>query len=236
MTDVSSLEGNEKTTSRKASNLANNVNHNQSNNRNDITKSILVGSTSGFITSLLLQPLDRLKTLSQQHISNDKKRVKQYSVFQSCQKIYYDNGITGFWRGLTPTLIRVVPGVSIHFGLYQTTKLYIFNPQRGYEHFTIGFFSRSFAAIILHPTTIIKTRLESSVYGNQSMLNVGNAIIREYGIRGLWFGLTPTLLRDAPFSGLYLMFYRQQLAFVEKNDYNITPIIRLSCGILYISG
>jgi solute carrier family 25 protein 38 len=44
-------------------------------------------------------------------------------------------------------------------------------------------------------------------------------------------GLIPTLLRDAPFSGLYLMFYRQQLTFVECNDYDITPIIRLSCGM-----
>jgi solute carrier family 25 protein 38 len=235
MTDVSLLEGNKKTTTLeiKESNLAKNIiNHNQSNtNRNDIAKSIIFGSTSGFITSVLLQPLDRLKTLSQQNIIKDKKCVKKYSLFQFCQKIYYDNGITGFWRGLTPTLLRVVPGVSIHFGLYQTTKLYIYNPQRGYEHFAIGFFCRSFAAIILHPTTVIKTQLESSVYGNQSTVNVGKAIIREYGIRGLWFGLIPTLLRDAPFSGLYLMFYRQQLTFVEYNDYDITPIIRLSCGM-----
>jgi solute carrier family 25 protein 38 len=181
--------------------------------------------------SIVLQPLDRLKTLSQQQITSDKTKIKQYSIFQSCQKVYHDQGITGFWRGIVPTLIRIVPGVSLYFGLIQTTKLYIYNPQRGYEHFTIGFFSRSLAAIILHPTTVIKTRLESSVYGNQSTLNAGKAIIQEYGLRGLWVGLLPTLLRDAPFSGLYLMFYRQQLTFMDQYNYNITPGIRLSCGM-----
>ena len=51
---------------------------------------------------------------------------------------------------------------------------------------------------------------------------------------GLFSGLVPTLLRDAPFSGLYLMFYTQakkQMRHVHSID-QTSPLVHFSCGIL----
>ena len=70
-------------------------------------------------------------------------------------------------------------------------------------------------------------------------------VIREHGFLGLWAGLIPTLLRDAPFSGLYLTFYRRQLSMLEErklfifilftklilDNIEVIPVLRFSAGI-----
>lgn len=51
--------------------------------------------------------------------------------------------------------------------------------------------------------------LQSGKYGYGSVYGALRNIYRTEGARGLYSGLTATLLRDAPFSGIYLMFYTQ---------------------------
>ena len=50
---------------------------------------------------------------------------------------------------------------------------------------------------------------KSGVYSYNSIGEALRLIHKHEGIRGLSSGLIPTLLRDAPYSGLYLMFYTQ---------------------------
>ena len=51
--------------------------------------------------------------------------------------------------------------------------------------------------------------LQSGRYGYESIYAALRSIYHSEGYRGLFSGLTATLLRDAPFSGIYLMFYNQ---------------------------
>ena len=53
-------------------------------------------------------------------------------------------------------------------------------------------------------------------------------------LSGLFSGLGPTLLRDAPFSGLYLMFYTQakkQLRHAHNID-DSAPVVHFGCGLV----
>ena len=50
---------------------------------------------------------------------------------------------------------------------------------------------------------------QSGVYKYNSIGEALRLIYKYEGVKGLSSGLIPTLLRDAPYSGLYLMFYTQ---------------------------
>ena len=59
------------------------------------------------------------------------------------------------------------------------------------------------------PITVIKVRYESNYYAYRSLLGAGRDIIRTEGLRGFFSGFGVTALRDAPYAGLYVVFYEQ---------------------------
>ncbi|KAI6177712.1 hypothetical protein M3Y97_00938000 [Aphelenchoides bicaudatus] len=82
----------------------------------------------------------------------------------------------------------------------------------------------------MQPTTVIKTRLESSLFENKSVLHAIKQVVNQTGFKGLWRGLLPTLMRDAPFSGLYLLFYRRQVHFFNEGEH-LHFHTRFLCGL-----
>ena len=104
--------------------------------------------------------------------------------------------------------------------------------------------ARSFAGCVMIPITVLKTRFESGRYNYTKMSSALVEIYRLEGVRGLCCGLAPTLIRDAPYSGLYLMFYTQlkqnivpQLTglipgeSVIRNNGYVASLTHFTCGI-----
>lgn len=59
------------------------------------------------------------------------------------------------------------------------------------------------------PITVIKVRYESNLYAYRSLLGAGSAILKHEGPRGFFSGFGATAIRDAPYAGLYVVFYEQ---------------------------
>ncbi|MFH4982767.1 hypothetical protein AB6A40_009476 [Gnathostoma spinigerum] len=193
---------------------------------NHVASSVIFGSVSGFVSTVLLQPLDRLKTLSQQDT------VHRSNVFKRCQLVINENGVTGLWRGLTPSLLRVVPGVALYFGLYELGRSCLPQNSNVYlSNFALGAISRTLAGSLLMPATVIKTRFESTYYQDRSVLSAARDIVRQNGLKGLFKGIVPTIMRDAPFSGIYLVFYRQNLKLLHEDASKCTPLSRFLSGL-----
>ena len=74
---------------------------------------------------------------------------------------------------------------------------------------TTGAIARASAGFIMMPITVIKVRYESSLYSYKSIWGAGNAIFKNEGIRGFFSGFGATAIRDAPYAGLYVVFYEQ---------------------------
>lgn len=72
-----------------------------------------------------------------------------------------------------------------------------------------GAFARTAAGFVLMPVTVIKVRYESSMYNYRSLASASADILRADGLRGFFAGFGATAVRDAPYAGLYVLFYEQ---------------------------
>uniref|UniRef100_A0A4X1TQH3 Solute carrier family 25 member 38 n=1 Tax=Sus scrofa TaxID=9823 RepID=A0A4X1TQH3_PIG len=199
-----------------------------------VVKAFLCGSISGTFSALLFQPLDLLKTRLQtvQPSAHGSRRVGMLALLLN---VVRTESLLGLWKGMSPSIVRCVPGVGIYFGSLYSLKQYFLrgHPPTALESVILGVGSRSIAGVCMSPITVIKTRYESGRYGYESIYSALRSIYHSEGYRGLFSGLTATLLRDAPFSGIYLMFYNQTKNIVlhDQLDAVLVPVANFSCGI-----
>lgn len=139
------------------------------------------------------------------------------STFDGLRKIARNEGITTLWRGLSPTLVMTVPANIIYFTGYDWLRYNHASPVNrvvsdGYAPLVAGSIARILAAMVVSPVEMFRTRMQAST----STSSTGHfadtvASIREMvqmrGYTSLWRGLTLTLWRDVPFSGIYWWGY-----------------------------
>jgi len=190
-----------------------------------MSKAFLAGTFSGTCSTILLQPLDLLKTKIQSGQSGANR-----SLMAVTKEVVRSEQLGGLWRGLVPSLARTVPGVGIYFasvhGIRSTNTM---------GSVMTGVTSRCIAGTIMIPFTVLKVRCEAGSFSSSQGLFRGLAnIYSKEGIVGLTKGIVPTLARDAPFSGIYLFFYDNLKTF-SANHVDVIPkgslMNHLSCGL-----
>ncbi|KAK7529063.1 mitochondrial carrier domain-containing protein [Phyllosticta citriasiana] len=72
-----------------------------------------------------------------------------------------------------------------------------------------GGLARAGAGFVMMPITVLKVRFESSLYAYTSLLSAALDIARREGLRGFFAGFGATAVRDAPYAGLYVLFYEE---------------------------
>ncbi|XP_034933979.1 mitochondrial glycine transporter-like isoform X2 [Chelonus insularis] len=198
-----------------------------------ILKSFLAGSFSGTFSTILFQPLDLVKTRLQNTVNNHVSAPRN-AMLSTVVNIVQKENIFGLWRGMTPSITRVIPGVGLYFSTLHWLKHTVCPDESltPLQAVSLGIAARTLSGSLLIPITVIKTRFESGVYKYQSMGEALRLIYKYEGVRGLSSGLVPTLLRDAPYSGLYLMFYTQLKTISDRScDGKQYIVMHFGCGI-----
>ncbi|KAF4532412.1 hypothetical protein B566_EDAN003864 [Ephemera danica] len=204
---------------------------------NPILKSFIAGSCSGTFSTILFQPLDLVKTRLQNPLPAAIGATQSTGMLTIMGNILQKEHIFGLWKGMTPSLTRCVPGVGLYFSSLHWLKGHVVSPGKELEPLqavALGVIARTMSGVCMIPITVIKTRYESGVYDYRSIGGALKSIYRTEGLRGLSCGLVPTLIRDAPFSGLYLLFYTQTKQAVPSEWLNspMSAPVHFSCGIL----
>ncbi|KAJ5138661.1 Mitochondrial substrate/solute carrier [Penicillium bovifimosum] len=213
------------------------------------------GLCSGLTSSILLQPADLLKTRVQQ--SQGAALLPTLKAIVSSQ-----NPIRGLWRGTLPSALRTGFGSALYFtslnslrqALAQSNPLVLASPAIGAKSSSVlpklsntanlatGAVARVAAGFVMMPVTVIKVRYESDFYAYRSLIGAGRDIIRTEGFRGLFAGFGATAARDAPYAGLYVLFYEQlkrrfALMATKPSVNGETPVIGVSSSAIhFVSG
>lgn len=138
------------------------------------------------------------------------------STLDGLRKIARNDGITALWRGLSPTLAMTVPANIIYFTGYDWLR---YNPRSPLSHLSpdqaplvAGSAARILAATAVSPIELVRTRMQAAS-GSSTTNHLVEAfqgirqMVATNGYSSLWRGLTLTLWRDVPFSGLYWWGY-----------------------------
>ena len=179
----------------------------------DPLRAFASGAIAGLFTSGALQPFDVVKTRLQ-------ASATPLGMVETARGIVRLNGVGALWSGVVPACLRVGGGAGLYFLCLSSTQKALAerwpkdrdgSPRLASPRtFSLGAFSRATAAVVFCPITVVKTRMEYAAVSGERFRGTWHAlstIARTERLRGLFSGLGPTLLRDAPYSGLYLLLF-----------------------------
>lgn len=131
--------------------------------------------------------------------------------------IYEREGLFGYYRGFTPSIIKNTMNAGTYFSTLYYIKLMMQRTNMMSENmnnFWASSTARAIQAVLSNPVIVIKTRME--VLGFQEYSGFTDACLKIYkneGLKGFFTGLKISLIRDVPFSGIFYPIYELSKTF-----------------------
>ena len=165
--------------------------------------------------------------------------------------IFVKEGFRGIYAGLAPTLVMGIPSTALYYSVYDELIIQMQKTTPEKTHAWLPLFAGSSARLlstmVTAPLELIRTR-QASMVGQGSevtgMVADFKAIVKEEGFGALYRGLSPTLWRDVPFSGIYWLslegsrdywqrqFLTTELFLTPTQQAGITFLGGMSAGVV----
>ncbi|XP_077210633.1 nicotinamide adenine dinucleotide transporter 1, chloroplastic-like [Tasmannia lanceolata] len=172
----------------------------------DLFCNAFAGAAAGAISATVVCPLDVIKTRLQVQVLPREPHSghKGSLIVASVKQIIKNEGIKGMYRGLSPTLLALLPTWAVYFTVYEQLKGLHRSQVDGNQQLPLGANMIAAAgagaatAIATNPLWVVKTRLQTQgmrpdVVPYKSIFSALKRIAHEEGIRGLYSGLLPSL-------------------------------------------
>ncbi|KAL6519839.1 hypothetical protein OROMI_032733 [Orobanche minor] len=220
------------------------------------------GAISGAVSRTVTSPLDVIKIRFQVQLEPTAQWAllrryvygpsKYTGMLQATKDIFREEGLPGFWRGNVPALLMVMPYTAIQFTVLHKLKTLVSGSSKSEDHINLspylsyisGALAGCAATVGSYPFDLLRTILasqgEPKVYPNMRSALVD--ILQARGFRGLYAGLTPTLVEIVPYAGLqfgtYDTFKRWTMAwnrykspYATQDDEAISSFQLFACGL-----
>lgn len=176
----------------------------------------IAGGCAGMISQAVVYPLDTLKFRMQCEVVPGGERGNVL-LFHTAQKMWRQGAIRSFYRGLPMGLIGMFPYAAIDLFTFESLKKSVIKrnmQEKGIVHeedalpsnfilALMGGFSGAIGASAVYPLNLLRTRLQSQGSAAHprtytGIIDVTRQTLKYEGVRGLFKGLTPNLLKVVP--------------------------------------
>ena len=187
-------------------------------------KKLASGGVAGAVSRSAPAPIDRIKTIMQAgrlpssgiapvasavsaSAASSPQSTPRVTLASAARAVWHEGGWRAFWRGNGANVAKVVPETATKYVAFDALKSALASDPGNatvLERFAAGGMAGAAAQTVVYPLEIVKTRVSLSA-GGCSMATVIAGVLRTEGARGLFKGLTPSLVGIFPYAGIDLM-------------------------------
>ncbi|EER38457.1 mitochondrial carrier protein [Histoplasma capsulatum var. duboisii H88] len=188
------------------------------------TSQFLAGGIGGMVSQCFVYPLDTLKFRMQCEVVEGGLQGNRL-IMATAKTMWTTNGFHSFFRGLPLGLIGMFPYAAIDLTTFEYLKSILLARKAKLYHCheddvplsnsatgAIGAFSGALSASIVYPMNVLRTRLQAQGTVLHSptytgIVDVTRKTLSQEGLRGLFRGITPNLLKVAPSVSISYVVY-----------------------------
>ena len=188
--------------------------------------SLFSGGVAGTIASCITNPLEVIKTqLQSSNTASGNLAVGRGHPLTVAKRIMEADGVAGFWRGLPPTLVGIIPSRSAYFYAYQRSKTALgpYLPEGSPLNAMIaGLMAGLTGNTLTNPIWMVRTRMQilaDSSAGQVSYAGYGDAIKsiwKAEGIGGFYKGITASYWGCLEGSAQFLIYEQLKMRLLIR--------------------
>lgn len=199
-----------------------------------VLNSAIGGGLSGTIATIVTYPTDMVKTrLTVQHSPGSDPSKATYKGIVDCfRKIYVEEGPRAFYKGMSTSILGVIPFEGGTFMAYEGLNRVWNKPREKLgpiENFINGCLAGAVAQTVSFPFDTVRKKLQAQVDKKAAVRYNGMTdcfvqTVQKDGIFGLWRGTTANLAKVVPYSGLRFLVLEQCFRVcLYMNGYTVSP-------------
>ncbi|GAV85393.1 Mito_carr domain-containing protein/EF_hand_3 domain-containing protein/EF_hand_5 domain-containing protein [Cephalotus follicularis] len=172
---------------------------------------LLAGGLAGAVAQTAIYPMDLVKT----RLQTCGGKVPNLGALS--RDILVHEGPQAFYRGLVPSLVGIIPYAGIDLAAYETlkelSKKYILNNNEPgpLVQLGCGTVSGALGATCVYPLQLVRTRMQAQRSDTDAaykgMSDVFRRTYQHEGLRGLYKGIFPNMLKVVPSASITYLVY-----------------------------